>query len=89
MRAVGIVEGSQGQWLDLIPAGEPIEPWLEEALVKPFRFSSVCGTMDLIVGVPKHCEHWRMPHKTQEQKDRAAKLWAEISAGTLLETLRS
>lgn len=83
-RAVGLVEGSSGQWIDLIPAAQTIEPWLEECLVKPFRFRSECGTMDLIVGVPKHCREWRMPHKSPLDEQNARKQWSLISRNELI-----
>ena len=86
-RAVGIAEGTQGQWFDLIPACAAIEPWFAECLVQPVRFRSVCGEFDLIVGVPKHCKDWRMPEKTTQQKERAVELWQEISNNTLLERI--
>ena len=86
-RAVGIAEGTQGQWIDLIPACAAIEPWFAECLVQPVRFRSVCGEFDLIVGVPKHCKDWRMPEKTTQQKERAVELWQEISNNTLLERI--
>ncbi len=88
-KAVGIVEGTQGQWLDLVPHGEPIEPWLEDELVEPVRFVSECGRFDLIVGVPKHCEHWRMPTKTPQQAEAAKAQWREISQNTLLARIES
>jgi hypothetical protein len=83
------VEGTQGQWLDLVPHGEPIEPWLEDELVEPVRFVSECGRFDLIVGVPKHCEHWRMPTKTPQQAEAAKAQWREISQNTLLARIES
>lgn len=87
-RAVGIAEGTQGQWFDLIPAGQALDPWFEEALVEPVRFVSTCGKFELICGVPKHCREWRIPEKTGEDKRRATDLWKEISQSTLLSRIQ-
>lgn len=86
---MGILEGTQGQWFDLVKAGDPIEPWFEACLVKPVRFRSLCGQYDLIVGVPKHCEKWRMPEKTVEQSAAAKEMWREISQNTLLKRIEA
>lgn len=87
-RAVGITEGTQGQWFDLLPAGAPLDAWFEECLVSSFRFRSTCGQMDLVVGVPKHCENWRIPEKSEPHRVKVNRLWRHISDGTLLELLQ-
>lgn len=87
IKAVGIVEGTQGQWIDLVPAGAKPEPWFEEAVVKIFRFKSECGTMDLLLGVPKHCKDWRMPEKSEEEMFRSRRQWKVISSNTLLDAI--
>ena len=83
-RAVGITESTQGHWFDLVPHGEAIDPWLNAELMEPVRFVSECGRFDLIMGVPKHCEGWRMPEKTDQQQAAALAQWQEISNNTLL-----
>lgn len=87
-RAVGLVEGTEGQWLDVVMAGESLEPWLEEALEETKRFRSVCGGFDLVIGTPKHCSNWRMPYKTEEKKTTTMNMWRHISNGTLFEEIK-
>jgi len=87
-RAVGLVEGTEGQWLDVVPASEALEPWLEEALVKVTRFRSICGNFDLVVGTPKHCQGWRMPEKTLEKASSVMNMWKHITNGTLFEEIK-
>jgi len=88
-RAVGITEGTQGQWFDLLPADAPLDAWFEECLANHFRFRSTCGRMDLVVGVPKHCVNWRIPEKSETQRKKAARLWKHISSGTLLDLIET
>lgn len=88
-RAVGLVEGTEGQWIEVVPAGQELEPWLNECLATRFRFRSVCGTMDLVVGTPKHCLGWRMPEKTHEHGEKVMAMWKHLREGTLLEAARN
>ena len=88
-RAVGITESTQGHWFDLVPHGAAIDPWLNEEMVEPVRFVSECGRFDLIVGVPKHCEGWRMPEKTDQQQAAALAQWQEIANNTLLNRIEA
>lgn len=86
-RSVGLCEGTEGQWFDVVPHGAALEPWFEECLVQPVRFTSQCGKFDLVVGTPKHCNGWRMPRKSPEDAHRTMHLWKHLREGTLMESL--
>lgn len=81
--AFGIVEGTQGQFFDLIPANASTDPRFDAAVIQTFRFASECGTFHLCCGVPKHCKNWRMPNKTENDRLRTMKMWGQIANGTL------
>ncbi len=81
--AFGITESTEGQWLDVIPAGDPVDPKFAAAVKEPFRFRSVCGHVDLVVGTPLHCVGWRMPERSPERRDRTKKMWKKIAEGRL------
>lgn len=86
-RSTGICEGTEGQWFDVVPHGAALDPWFEECLVHPVRFTSQCGQFDLVVGTPKHCRNWRMPRRTPEEGRRVMRMWQHLREGTLLEGL--
>jgi hypothetical protein len=87
--AFGICESTQGHFLDVIPAEAETDPKFTAAVVEVFRFPSACGRMHLCVGVPKHCQHWRMPAKTADDEARAKAQWRAISTNTLLERIEA
>ena len=87
-KAVGLCEGTQGQWFDLIPADAPLDPWFEAALVKPVRFRSTCGEYDLVVGVPTNCANWRLPNKTLAEQQKEMFMWNKISDSTLIDYIK-
>jgi Collagen triple helix repeat (20 copies) len=81
--AFGIAESTQGHWFDMSPATTPLDPKFVAAVVEPFRFRSVCGKVDSIVGTPRHCKNWRMPERSEEQRQRVMAMWNKISEGRL------
>jgi Collagen triple helix repeat (20 copies) len=81
--AFGIAESTQGHWFDLIPSDAELDPKFVAAVVEPFRFRSVCGRMDLVMGVPRHCKNWRMPERSESQRQRVMAMWKKISEGRL------
>jgi len=83
--AVGMVEGSSGQWLDVVEANEEPHPWFKECLIEVVRFRSVCGTKDLLIGTPKHCKDMRFVKKTPEQAEKITSMWNRLADGTLIE----
>ena len=84
-RSVGIMEGTEGQWVDVVAAGAELEPWFKECLITPIRFRSTCGLYDLVIGTPKHCANWRMPERTEQDGRRVMSMWKHLREGTLVE----
>lgn len=87
-RSVGIMEGTEGQWIDVVAAGAELEPWLKECLITPIRFRSTCGLHDLVIGTPKHCANWRMPERSENDAKRVMSMWKHLREGTLVEHIR-
>ncbi len=79
--ACGIVEGSRAYLLDMVPAGFPVSERFSsctDADYGLYRFRSLDGTMDLVVGIQKDSATWWLPKRTKEQFERFKQLWHKL-----------
>jgi hypothetical protein len=80
--ACAITEGAQAFLIDVVAAGAPLDTVFAECLSKdwePLRFTSKCQRFELVLGIQKASDHWRLPTKTHAYYMRMKKMWHRLT----------
>jgi hypothetical protein len=74
--AFAVTEGTHPWFIDIIPAGGPLEKKFSAAICEETaRFRSTCGSFDLVFGIQADYPEWHLPTKTEKQMNAAKQFW--------------